>query len=133
MVDYLSNFYEVDFLPDTLASTCISKIKYHFARHSIPDVVVSDNGSQFSCREFSAFTVKWEFSNERSSPGNSRSNGAAEAVVKDAKKFMNYCNEEKSDPYLGLLNVRNTPTESLRTSPVQQFWSPNQNCVANPE
>ena len=121
-VDYLSNFYEVDFLPDTLASTCIRKIKYHFATHGIRDVVVSDNGSQFSCREFSAFAAKWEFSNERSSPGNSKSNGAAEAVVKDANKFMNKCNEEKSDPYLGLLNVRNTPAESLRISPVQRLF-----------
>ncbi|XP_065197566.1 uncharacterized protein K02A2.6-like [Sycon ciliatum] len=121
-VDYLSNFYEVDFLPDTLASTCISKIKYHFARHGIPDVVVSNNDSQFSCREFSAFAAKWEFSHERSSPGNSKSNGVAEAAVKEVLKFMNKCNEEKSNPYLGLLNVRNTPTESLRTSPVQRLF-----------
>ena len=121
-VDYLSNFYKVDFLPDTLASTCISKIKYHFARHGILDVVVSDNGPQFSCREFSAFAAKWEFSHEHSSPGNSRSNGVTEAAVKDAKKFMKKCNEEKSDPYLGLLNVRNTPTEGLSTSPVQRLF-----------
>eukprot|EP00117_Sycon_ciliatum_P017671 scpid89750/ scgid16580/ len=35
---------------------------------------------------------------------------------------MKKCNEEKSDPYFGLLNVRNTPTEGLSTSPVQRLF-----------
>ena len=120
-VDYLSGFYEVDFLPDMLSETVVCKLKYHFARYGIPDVVVSDNGPQFSADHFMKFARKWEFSHERISPGNSKANGAAEAAVKDAKKFMKKCSEEKSDPYLGLLNVRNTPTEGLSSSPAQRL------------
>lgn len=31
LVDYFSNFWEVNHLPDTKASTCIKKMKSHFA------------------------------------------------------------------------------------------------------
>lgn len=48
MVDYFSNFIEIDFLPDTLAKTIIAKMKHHFARHGIPDTVVSDGGLQYN-------------------------------------------------------------------------------------
>lgn len=49
-VDYFSNFWEIDYLPDTISSTVIRKLKAHFARQGIPDVVISDNGPQYSSR-----------------------------------------------------------------------------------
>ncbi|XP_068723862.1 uncharacterized protein [Montipora capricornis] len=42
--DYYSNFWEVDRLQNTKASTTILKLKSHFARYGIPDQVISDNG-----------------------------------------------------------------------------------------
>ena len=57
-----------------------------------------------------------------SSPGNSQSNGCAEAHVKIAKRIMRKCLLSKQDPYLGLLNWRNTPTEGLGSSPVQRAF-----------
>ena len=68
-VDYFSNFYEIDFLADTLSETVISKLKNHFVRHGIPDTVISDNGPQFSSEAFRNFAEKWEFDHERISPG----------------------------------------------------------------
>ena len=121
-VDYMSNFYEVDYLPETTAATVITKIKYHFARHGIPDIVITGNGPQFACGLFRQFASTWEFDHQPISPGNSKANGAAEAAVKDAKKMMKRCIAEKTDPYLGLLNVRNTPTEGINTSPVQRLF-----------
>ena len=41
-VDYFNNFFEIDFLENTTSETVISKLKHHFARHGIPDKVVSD-------------------------------------------------------------------------------------------
>lgn len=35
-VDYNSNFWEVDYLPDTKSSTVIRKVKAHFARQGVP-------------------------------------------------------------------------------------------------
>ena len=55
LIDYYSNFWEVNRLEYTKASTCIRKIKAHFARNGIPDVLISDNGSQFVSERFGKF------------------------------------------------------------------------------
>ena len=54
-VDYYSNFLEVDLLRSTSSSPVIQSLKVIFARHGIPDVVVSDNGPQYSSDEFRKF------------------------------------------------------------------------------
>ena len=48
-LDYFSNYWEIDKLNNTLASTVILKLKSHFMRYGCPDQVVSDNGPQFDC------------------------------------------------------------------------------------
>ena len=78
-IDYYSNYWEVDRLPDTKASTAILKLKSHFARYGIPDQVVSDNGPQFTSKEFATFAKTWDFEYLTSSPGNSKANGKAES------------------------------------------------------
>ena len=117
-VDYYSKFFELDYLPDTASSTVISKIKHHFARHGIPDMVVSDNGLQFTSAEFSKFAKKWNFGHQTITPGNSKANGAAEGAVKTAKRLMRKCSAANEDPYLGVLNWRNTLDEDTGSSPV---------------
>ena len=37
LVDYFSNFIELDYLPDTSSLTVIRKLKMHFDRHGVPD------------------------------------------------------------------------------------------------
>ena len=120
-VDYFNQYFETDYLPETTSDSVITKLKHHFARHGIPDTVISDNGPQYSSHEFKNFAQKWGFSHETISPGNSRANGAAEAAVKIAKNLMKKCKKAKEDPYLGLLNLRNTPNEGMETSPVQRL------------
>ena len=120
-VDYFSHFFELDYLPQTTAETVINKLKHHFARHGIPDTVVSDNGTQYSSQQFRLFTCSWDFRHVTSSPGHSQSNGAAEAAVKVAKNMMKKCLHAKEDPYLGLLNLRNTPEEGMTSSPAQRI------------
>lgn len=55
-VDYYSNIWEVDYLPDTKSNTVIKKLKAHFARQGIPDIVISDNGPQYASLEFQHFS-----------------------------------------------------------------------------
>jgi hypothetical protein len=120
-VDYYSNFFEIDYLTDTGSEAVIDKLKHHFARHGIPDTVITDGGPQYNSDKFSTFSKSWGFAHEMTSPGNSKANGAAEAAVKSAKKLMKKCKLSREDPYLGLLNLRNTPTEGLQTSPSQRL------------
>ena len=120
-VDYYSRYFEVDFLADTSAATVIARLKQHCARYGIPDKLVSDNGPQFACGAFKKFLDKYDIEHEPSSPGNSQANGAAEAAVKTAKSLMAKCAKAGEDPYIGLLNLRNTPHEGVGTSPAQRL------------
>ena len=48
VVDYYSRFIEVARLNNATADEVILHTKEFFARHGIPEVVVSDNGPQYS-------------------------------------------------------------------------------------
>lgn len=120
LVDYFSGYFEVDELSQTLAINVIQKMKYHFARYGLPEVVVSDNGPQFSCLEFLNFSEKFDFKHQPSSPGNSQANGKAEAAVKTAKSIIKKAMASGRDVYLALLDLRNTPTQGQETSPAQR-------------
>ena len=121
VVDYSSNFWEIDHLIDTKASTVIRKLKCHFARQGLPQVVISDNGLQFAYEQFTFFANQWGFEHRPGSPGRQQTNGKAEAAVKQAKRLLRKAKETKGDLHLALLAMRNTPTESMGTSPTQRL------------
>lgn len=120
-VDYYSQFFEIDYLSDTTSETIIQKLKSNFARHGIPTTLISDNGPQYTSKDFVKFCQKWDIQHRTISPGNSKANGLAEATVKIAKKMMKKCSLNKEDPYLALLNIRNTPQEGTEYSPTQRI------------
>ena len=74
-VNYFSNYWEIDKLNNTLASTVVLKLKSHFARYGCPDQVISDNGPQFTSDTFQKFASLWEFEHLTGSPGNPKANG----------------------------------------------------------
>ena len=119
---YYSNFFEVDKLVRKTSKEVIEKLKPHSARHGILDKIVSDNGPQFSSQEFKMFKDCYEFDHVTSSPTYLQSNGKAENAVKTAQRIMLKALEAGSDPYLGLLDFWNTPTEGLGTSPAQHLF-----------
>lgn len=122
-VDYHSNFWEIDYLSDTKSTTVIKKLKAHFARQGIPDVVISDNGPQYSSQEFKRFSERWEFLHKTSSPGHPQSNGKAESAVKTAKRLLLKAKMAGQDPYLALLDHRNAPSQGPDSSPAQRLLS----------
>ncbi|GFS01193.1 Pol polyprotein [Elysia marginata] len=54
VVDYFSNFIEVEHMTSTTTTHTISKLKQLFARYRIPKTIVSDNGTQFTARKIPA-------------------------------------------------------------------------------
>ena len=57
LVDYFSNFIEVEHITRT-TTTGVSKIlKAVFSRYGIPDKVMSDNGPQFASSEYRALPL----------------------------------------------------------------------------
>lgn len=61
VVDYTSNFPEVALLSGTTTTQVVTRVKSIFARHGIPYTVVSDNGPQFSSKEFQDSARLYEF------------------------------------------------------------------------
>ena len=122
LVDYYSNFIEVDVLPDTLSTTIIYLLKRQFSRHGIPDKLRTDNGPQFSSAAFKKFAYDWHFEHATSSPGYAQSNGLAESAVKTVKGIMKKAKASGSDPWMGLLAHRNTPSQDMDTSPAQRLF-----------
>ena len=120
-VDYLSNYFEVDRLPTKRVCDIVYVLKQQFARHGIPDIVFSDN-SPFLSREFKIFAANYEFRHETSSPRYPQSNGKVENAIKTAKRLMTKSIESKADPFLALLDYRNTPTEGSTSSPAQVLF-----------
>ena len=57
VVDYYSRNFELERLRNTKAATVIHKMKAIFARHGIPQQVISDNGPQYSSEEFLQFAM----------------------------------------------------------------------------
>ena len=117
----VKKFFEIDFIPSLTSKEVITKLKRNFALHGIPEIIISDNGTQYTSQDFIKFCQEWKIKHCKISPGNSRANGAAESAVKIAKRMMKKCNMNKEDPYIALLNIRNTPQEGIEYSPVQRL------------
>ncbi|UYV79257.1 K02A2.6-like, partial [Cordylochernes scorpioides] len=109
VIDYYSRFPEMIQLDRLTANVVVRSCKSIFARHGIPETVVSDNGTQFgTAREFANFARQYGFTHVTSSPRFPQSNGMAEAGVKIAKLIL----KKNQDPSLGLLEYRSTPLEN---------------------
>ena len=74
------------------------------ARHGIPETLVSDNGPQFSSKEFVLFSKDYGFNHTNSSPGHASGNGEVERAVRTIKGLL----YAAQDPYAALLNYRST-------------------------
>lgn len=64
----------------TRSTDVIAHLKSIFARHGIPEILMSDNGSQFS-GAFTSFATLYGFSHITSSPRFPQSNGEVEGAV----------------------------------------------------
>jgi len=119
--DYCSDFFELDHLRSTSSVYVIKKFKAHFARHGMPEQLVSDNGSQFVSREFMKFSKERDFEHRTSSPRHHQANGKSERAVKEAKKILAKCKRSGSDTFLALLDRRNTPPTGIQISFAQRL------------
>lgn len=73
-------------------------LKEQFSRYGIPDVLVTDNGPQYTCREFTEFSRGWEFKHVTTLPRHAKSNGKAEAEVNIEKKIFKKAYEDNKYP-----------------------------------
>ena len=115
VVDYYSRYWEIEKLHKTDAATVIKKIKNVFSRMGIPEVMRSDNGPQYAAKTFEKFAKDWGFQHISSSPEYPRSNGLAEKTVQTVKDLLEKAKEDNKDPYLAMLEERNTPVNNYKS------------------
>ena len=76
---------------------------------------------QLASAEFTAFCKQWSIEHSTSSPHYPQNNGKAENAVKTVKNLFKKCKASGQSEYLALLDWRNTPSESMDTSPAQRL------------
>lgn len=86
--DALCNFPEEELLRNTSSATVLSKLSAIVARYGIAMDVCTDEGPQFSSREFANFEKKNDFKHTISSPRLPRSDGLAEKVAQIVKRIL---------------------------------------------
>lgn len=118
IVDYYSNYVEVCKLNNISSNSVIDNMKEVFSRHGVPNLLISDNGTQYSSRQFRQFAHEWGFDHVTSSPNYPQANGKSERAVQTVKTLLIKSIRGNGDFELALLNYRNTPREGL-SSPAQ--------------
>ena len=82
IIDYYSRWIEIAQWNKTTSEDIIRHTSSIFAHHGIPEVVISDNGPQFSSELYAKFAQQYGFEHITISPHYPRSNGEAERAVK---------------------------------------------------
>ena len=94
VVDYYSRYVKVTKLPkNKTAETVVVCLKSIFARHGIPEKVISDNGPQYASEKFKEFAAAYGFEHTTPSSRYPQSNGAAERAVKTVKSMFKKNND----------------------------------------
>ncbi|CAB4023546.1 sec1 family domain-containing 2 [Paramuricea clavata] len=122
IVDYYSKFPEISLLQDKSSQAVITSMKSVLARHGIPDEVVADN-MPFSSKVCLQFAQEWGFKISTSSPHYSQSNGMSEHTIQTITNLLRKADDEGNDPYIALLEYRNTPITGMQESPAQLLMS----------
>ena len=108
VVDYFSRYCEIGVLRKSTPQEEINHLKAIFARHGIPETVISDNGPQYSSAEFAKFAEDWGFTHITSSPKYPQNKGEAERMMQTTKNLLT----KFDDPYEALVAYRVTPLEN---------------------
>lgn len=127
MVDHYSDYIELDILKDMTASTLVEICKRNFARYGVPQLVISDNGTNLVNEEMKNFAKLWNFEHSTSAPSHQQANGKAEAAVKIMKRLIQKSEDTGENLWYAVLNWRNTPNR-IGSSPACRLFSRSTRC-----
>ncbi|XP_039451539.1 uncharacterized protein K02A2.6-like [Culex pipiens pallens] len=126
-VDHYSDYIELDILKDMSARSLVETCRKNFARYGCPQIVVTDNGTNFVNEEMKEMAIKWNFKHSTSAPHHQQANGKAEAAVKIAKRLIQKAEETDQDVWYVLLHWRNIPNK-IGSSPASRLFSRSTRC-----
>lgn len=124
VVNAHSKWPEVCVMYSTTSAKSIQVLRKLFSRYGLPEVLVSDNGPQFTSEEFQTFLKANGVTHTCSAPFHQARNGLAEHMVQTVKWAL-CCSkgstsiQQRLDTFL--LAYRNTPHGTTKESPAMLF------------
>ena len=121
VVDAHSKWLEVAIVNSATSTNTIDNLRMMFSTHGLPEVIVSDNGSVFSSKEFSEFTCRNNIRHIRTPPYHPSSNGQVERAVQTFKDAMGKESSETLQTRVArfLFHYRTTPHTTTGISPAE--------------
>ena len=117
--DTFSRFPVVRKLTTLSSQATINTLKSIFDEYGIPTKFLSDNGPQFTSKEFQEFSQTYGFEHTTTSPHFPKSNRFIKHLVGTIKRIFTKCRETALDPHLALLSYRATPVSAHLPSPAE--------------
>ncbi|CAB3992581.1 Transposon Ty3-I Gag-Pol poly [Paramuricea clavata] len=100
-------------IPSSFRPEMLEKIRAGHMDTGSRREVKSDNGPQYTSQEFGKFSQEWNFQRTTTSPYHPQANGLAERSVQTVKNLLNKANRDGKDPYVSILEYRNTPIDQI--------------------
>ena len=124
IIDAHSKWMDIHCVNSATSSVTIDKMRSTFASHGLPEIVVSDNGSNFVSSEFKSFLQKNGIKHITSAPYHPSTNGLVERAVQTFKQGIKKQGDGSVDTKLArfLLSFRITPQSTTGESPAQLRW-----------
>ena len=119
IADYYSKFPFVKKLNNLTATAVIKAVRLIFSEQDIPEVLICDNGTQFTSAQFLDLSKRYGLRIVTSSPYYPKGHGFIERQVQTVQKILLKCKEAGTDPSLALLSLRSTPLSATLRSPAE--------------
>ncbi|KII62324.1 Gag-Pol polyprotein [Thelohanellus kitauei] len=132
IADVGTKWIEVYPVKSTTAGKTIQCLRDCFARFGVPKQMVSDNGKQFSSKEFDDFCKIQGIKHIQTTPYHSRSNGYAERAIRTMKEKyvkLNHVVDSKERLAICLFWYRNTIQHSTLRSPAESMMGRRLRCL----
>ena len=120
IIDYTTRYFDIHKLDNCESHTVINKIKNTFTRLGIPQIGISDNGSEYVSSEFKQFAKEWDFKHFMSL-NYPQTNGLVERNIQTIKRIQKKAFKSNQDPYLAMLTLRTTPLKNKWPASAQQL------------
>ena len=124
LIDAHSKWLEVHMTTSSTSATTISLLRKSFSSLGLPEVLVSDNATNFTSEEFEQFLKKNGVKHVKTPPYHPASNGLAERAVQTFKEGMRKLKDGSLDTKLSrfLFKYRMTPQSTTGVTPAELMF-----------
>ena len=120
VVDRFSKYPLVAEFKSLPTSRAVAEVTKHYcAIFGWPDMIISDNGTQYTGSAYQEFICEWNIDHITSSPNYPRSNRPAERHVRHVKSLIKKAIKSHQDIQIVLMNILATKTDEQLPSPAE--------------